>query len=1148
MKIPGDARRSEQRVMASGRTHDLSTFIRERGDEILRDWENAVRALPVARDLDRPALLDHIPHLLRHIADMADELAAGKSPTMAKEIAERHALERLEEGFDLGQVVTEFSLLRDSVLRLWNRDSGASDHVEDARVLHGAIDRAISESVERYTNARNRTLHALDRLSAAALETHDVDAFLHRLIAVLLETTPAVDTVSILLREGDRLVARASVGLEGEVDARFSLRIGEGFAGLVAKERRPRLLRAASVDPLVVSARVRARGLQALYGVPLVEGDHVIGVAHMGSTTARDFSDQDKRLLSALASRATAAIVQYELRDTALRRARQQQAVAGFGQRAMLARDVRTLLDDAVRTLTTALDLEFGLALVVRDDGSFVVEAEHGWGSTAASAIASARDEASQIRAVVERGVAILVEDFQADERLRHASLFAERGIRSGLAIPIHLPGDRARVHAVVSAHARRPRRFEEHVVHFLNAMANAIGSAIALRHSEAHNQKLVDDLRLSESRMRSILEHAPAAIYIKDSLGRCVVGNTQLSEIFERPLDDVLGRRDHELLPQEVADQVRANDAEVYRSGEPQVSEDTIRRADGIHTYLSVKFPIPGPGGEVFLGGISTDITDRKRLEDELQEREARFRVLADNIAQLAWMADGAGSIFWYNQRWFEFTGTTLDEMRGWGWMSVHHPTHRQRVVDKIRRHFESGEPWEDTFPLRGRDGRYRWFLSRAVPMRDADGRVVRWLGTNTDVTEQRFLAEVSARLAESIDLDVTFATIARLAVPTLGDYCFVDLVDGTALRRVAWAHADREQERALGARVVNVVPSLTASANPIVRALATGEPVFLPELERDVSKGFGVTDEHRAVIDALDPRSALFVPMKTRAGTVGVFTFGFTAGTKRHHTLVDKDLAVELARRASVAVENAQLFTGAQDALRARQEILAVVSHDLRNPLGAIAMASAVLLNKQNAQDDPSSRKQLEIIQRAAGRMEHLVRDLLDFSSIRAGRLTVDKRPEDADALVVEILDAHEPLARQKGITVVRSCELHGEQLCCDRDRVMQLFGNLLSNAIKFCKHGDVVTIAGERVDGAARFSIADTGPGIPESELPRVFEPYWSAQRHGTGGTGLGLYIAKGIVDGHGGHLAVESRVGVGTTFSFTLPLLPARERQS
>ena len=139
----------------------------------------------------------------------------------------------------------------------------------------------------------------------------------------------------------------------------------------------------------------------------------------------------------------------------------------------------------------------------------------------------------------------------------------------------------------------------------------------------------------------------------------------------------------------------------------------------------------------------FTQDVTARLRAETALREQERRFRMVADNIHQFAWTADAEGWIYWYNQRWYDYTGTTLEEMQGWGWKQVHHPDHVDRVVARIQHSWNTGEPWEDTFPLRGKDGQYRWFLSRALPIRDSDGKVLRWFGTNTDITEHRELEQ---------------------------------------------------------------------------------------------------------------------------------------------------------------------------------------------------------------------------------------------------------------------------------------------------------------------------------------------------------------------------------------------------------------------
>jgi PAS domain S-box-containing protein len=149
-------------------------------------------------------------------------------------------------------------------------------------------------------------------------------------------------------------------------------------------------------------------------------------------------------------------------------------------------------------------------------------------------------------------------------------------------------------------------------------------------------------------------------------------------------------------------------------------------------------RFIYDAAGHPMRMIGVNVDIDGRKRVEHALRQTEEQFRTLADNMSQFAWMADDQGWIFWYNRRWYEYTGTTLDQVKGWGWTRVHHPEHVERVVSRIQRSWDSGEPWEDTFPLRGKDDEYRWYLSRANPIRGADGRVARWFGTHTDVTNQ--------------------------------------------------------------------------------------------------------------------------------------------------------------------------------------------------------------------------------------------------------------------------------------------------------------------------------------------------------------------------------------------------------------------------
>lgn len=207
-------------------------------------------------------------------------------------------------------------------------------------------------------------------------------------------------------------------------------------------------------------------------------------------------------------------------------------------------------------------------------------------------------------------------------------------------------------------------------------------------------------------------------------------------------------------LHPEDV-ERVRAELAASRYTGELHLEYRGIR-PDGVERWFEARGQLTrDPAGRsVALRGVCMDVSERKRAEQALRDSEERFRTLADNISPFAWMADANGSIFWYNRRWYEYTGTTLQDVQGWGWTKVHHPDHVDRVVARIQHSWETGEPWEDTFPLRGRDGQYRWFLSRALPIRDEDGRIVRWLGTNTDITERRWTEALLAGERNALEL----------------------------------------------------------------------------------------------------------------------------------------------------------------------------------------------------------------------------------------------------------------------------------------------------------------------------------------------------------------------------------------------------------
>lgn len=221
---------------------------------------------------------------------------------------------------------------------------------------------------------------------------------------------------------------------------------------------------------------------------------------------------------------------------------------------------------------------------------------------------------------------------------------------------------------------------------------------------------------------------------------------------------------------------------------------------------------------------------------------------------------------------------------------------------------------------------------------------------------------------------------------------------------------------------------------------------------------------------------------------------------------------------------------------ALWARDNVLALVSHDLRNPLGAIELSASMIGDQVR---DARAQRHLEVIRRSCTRMKHLIDDLLDTASIAAGRLSVALRTEPAGDVAREAFELHRVLADEQGIRLEYACDVGDAAIACDRDRVMQVFANLLSNALKFCRAGDTIRIECALADGYVRYAVSDTGPGIPPAQLAHLFDPYWSGTE-GKRGAGLGLYIARGVVERHGGRLTVESVVGAGARFAFTLPI--------
>ena len=251
------------------------------------------------------------------------------------------------------------------------------------------------------------------------------------------------------------------------------------------------------------------------------------------------------------------------------------------------------------------------------------------------------------------------------------------------------------------------------------------------------------------------------------------------------------------------------------------------------------------------------------------------------------------------------------------------------------------------------------------------------------------------------------------------------------------------------------------------------------------------------------------------------------------------DLGFAEHLARLAALSLDNARLHDTVRAGLRARDELLGVVSHDLRNPVAAVKMLSRTLLRAPE-NGGPQAHESIELISQAAEQMDALIRDLLDVNRLDAGKLVISPVPVDPSVLLTDSLQTLRPLVEEKSISLDLQIETALPKVMADPERIQQTLSNLVGNAIKFSPMGSKIVVVARRDADGVIISVLDNGKGIAPEHLPRAFDRYWQSSRTDRQGAGLGLAIAKGIVEAHGGRIWIDSRPGEGTTASFTLSL--------
>jgi PAS domain S-box-containing protein len=612
-------------------------------------------------------------------------------------------------------------------------------------------------------------------------------------------------------------------------------------------------------------------------------------------------------------------------------------------------------------------------------------------------------------------------------------------------------------------------------------------------------------------ARMRDIADHAPAGVYVKDASGRFLFVNRWLTELHGVPRAGFVGRTAADLLPAPLALGIAEHDRRAA-AGQEVAAEETIPTAHGDRVLMTVRFPFPLGGEDVGTFAIAIDVTETRRAEAELREREERFRVLSQAMPQIVCVLAPDGYPEYVNPGWVAFSGLDLASTQRAGWTACVHPEDLEVVRVALRRALKERVQQEVALRYRGADGSYRWFQSRLVPIVDGD-RVVRLVGAAMEIEA---LKQAEAALREQLALKDQLAKVAA-SVP--GVVCSFRLLPGG--------------KACMPFSAPGIVDLYGFSQDVLARDMA---PAFARVHREDLQR---VTDELATSARDMRPWRAEFRydhPTKGQRWVVGtsiparepdgsILWHGYVADA------TERKLAEQALRDANERLREAD---------RRKDEFLGMLSHELRNPLAPIRSSVYVLRHAGAAEVGAA----LEVIERQVDHLTRLVDDLLDVTRIARGKIQLRRGRLDLRDVASRAAQDFRGALEGRGVVFRVTLPEAPVWVHADATRIAQVLGNLLHNASKFTRRSDEVRLELEAAGDTARLRVADTGAGIDPALLPTIFEPFVQADRtlaRTEGGLGLGLALVKGIVELHGGSVRAESGGrGKGTAFTVELPL--------
>lgn len=663
------------------------------------------------------------------------------------------------------------------------------------------------------------------------------------------------------------------------------------------------------------------------------------------------------------------------------------------------------------------------------------------------------------------------------------------------------------------------------------------------MQHLPSHDLRFA--LSESEQRFSATFEHAPVGVAHVAPDGIWLFVNRKLCEIVGYSRDELLTLTFQQIThPDDLAADLHYVDEMLagIRSSYSMEKRYLHKSGASVWVNLTVSLVRADDGSPKYFVSIIEDISARKENEALLAARQHRYRTIVEAAPNMMWLNHPDGTINFFNQRWYDFTGLSEDTTVGLHWLSVIHEDDLPVITETRSRAVAAGQTYRYEARIRQHDGMYCWHEIHVVPLRDDHGGLSGWLGTAIEIDARKraedalhFLNTASAVLASSLDYETTLRHVAELAVSHLADWSAVYLLRDGQLERTTVYHNDPHK-----LAVAEELYQRYGIRGGIRGVIASRRPMLIAEFSDEQLAAAAEDEEHLRLLRELGMVSMMIVPMIVRDDVDGVLVFA-SSTPQRRYDAIDLSFAQDLGSRAAQAIDNARLYQSAQTAIREREAYVSIASHELKTPVAAL-LGHAQLLQRRHERAGPGERDRhnVGVIVEQAQRLTVMLDALLDVSRLDSGQVALTRAPVDLAQLVARMVEEAQSAHSQHAFSY--TVESAQAMLAGDALRLEQVFRNLLTNAAKYSAEGSVVDVRLYADGDDVCVDVRDHGIGIPDHALPHLFDRFYRVDNLATQsvkGFGIGLYVVKEIVTLHGGAVGVVSDEGQGSVFTVCLP---------